>query len=92
LICGSLISYKTTTGNLKIHLRNRHIESYRLVATAQASTTDRNLTTLPPPLLAVESIRHFDQAGSGLTQKYGQQTKLDIFVPKKSKPDTEIKN
>ncbi|CAH2083585.1 unnamed protein product [Euphydryas editha] len=39
-VCGVYISYKTTTGNLKSHLKNRHIEIYRIV-------TDHQTTSLP---------------------------------------------
>lgn len=34
-LCGDLYSYKTTTGNLKCHLRKRHIDAYERVASCQ---------------------------------------------------------
>lgn len=58
--CGTLISFKTTTGNLKTHLKNRHIEIYRRVAIHQntknprehqvplPSTSQGSLGTEPP--------------------------------------------
>ncbi|KAL0893118.1 hypothetical protein ABMA27_014751 [Loxostege sticticalis] len=104
LICGSLISYKTTTGNLKTHLRSRHIDTYRLVATVQASAGRNGAPAAPPapppPPPSGEDIYRSpppaDQAtasGSGVMHQVSgtRQTKLDTFIPKKITKDQKAK-
>lgn len=44
-ICHSFISFKTITGNLKIHLRNRHIEAYGSVVNEQLANKNRIRST-----------------------------------------------
>uniref|UniRef100_A0A6M2DI23 Putative tam3-transposase ac family n=1 Tax=Xenopsylla cheopis TaxID=163159 RepID=A0A6M2DI23_XENCH len=39
LLCGELYSYKSSTGNLKTHLRKKHREAYLTVETLQAPTS-----------------------------------------------------
>lgn len=50
-ICGDLYSYKTTTGNLKCHLRKRHIDAYQRMSSNQEQNTTPMLPCLarPPP-------------------------------------------
>ncbi|KAL0879296.1 hypothetical protein ABMA27_003075 [Loxostege sticticalis] len=104
LICGSFISYKTTTGNLKTHLRSRHIDTYRLVATVQASAGRNGASAappapLPPPPSGEDIYRSpppADQAtasGSGVMHQVSgtRQTKLDTFIPKKITKDQKAK-
>lgn len=50
LICGELYSYKSSTGNLKSHLRVKHLSIYQRVASAQAPN---HLQLAPPPLTAL---------------------------------------
>lgn len=104
-VCGSLISFKTTTGNLKTHLKNRHIESYLLVANAQAdqnASTTRTTRPLTPPQAepsASQNMQTQDStvclvsqpSTSTVSTRKRLQTKLDTFIPKKVSRDQRVK-
>lgn len=52
-ICKTLLSYKTTTGNLKTHLKLRHIEAYRTIAIAHGNNAP---PTAPTASIAIQQL------------------------------------